>query len=167
MSRHAECPVSIALSASPTDREACARIMAASDPWLTLGIGFERALDTVSLPDRELYVASIDGVVAGFALVSFQGVLSGYLQTIGVASGFRGRGVGALLLDSVERRVFRERPNVFLFVSSFNSGARRFYAAHGYETIGEVKDFLVEGHGEWLMRKTRGPLLTWTPPDPT
>jgi hypothetical protein len=26
-----------------------------------------------------------------------------------------------------------------------------------------VKDFLVAGHGEWLMRKTRGPLLTWSP----
>ena len=153
----------IALATTLEEREACARIMADSDPWVTLGIEFDRALSIVSQPDRELYVASLDGVVAGFALISMQGVLSGYLQTIGVAAPFRGHGVGARLLDHIERRIFREKPNVFLFVSSFNAGAQRFYAAHGYETIGEVKDFLVASHGEWLMRKTRGPLLTWSP----
>lgn len=138
--------------------------MAESEPWLTLGIGFDQAWRTLSHPARELYVAQVGGVVAGFALVAMEGVLSGYLQTIGVAAAFRGRGFGARLLEHVEARVFREKPNVFLFVSSFNAGARRFYAAHGYETIGEVKDFLVSGHGEWLMRKSRGPVLTWAPP---
>jgi ribosomal protein S18 acetylase RimI-like enzyme len=71
--------------------------------------------------------------------------------------------VGAQLLAFVERRVFREAPNLFLFVSSFNEGARRFYEAHGYELVGEVTDFLVAGHGECLMRKSLGPLLAWRP----
>lgn len=165
MSRNERNATQIALVQSTEPREACARIMAASDPWLTLGIGFDQALSTVSQPDRELYVAMIDARVAGFALVSMQGVLRGYLQTLGVDAAFRGRGVGAQLLDHIERRVFREAPNVFLFVSSFNDSARRFYEAHGYETIGEVKDFLVASHGEWLMRKTLGPLLSWVAPD--
>jgi hypothetical protein len=82
----------IALATTGGEREACARIMADSDPWVTLGIGFDRALATVSQPDRELYVASADGGVAGFALISMQGVLRGYLQTIGVAVPFRGHG---------------------------------------------------------------------------
>lgn len=158
--------MTITSSDSQRERESCARIMAESDPWLTLGIGYQRALAILSQPGRELYVACVDGDVAGFALISLQGVLSGYLQTIGVAGTHRGRGVGARLLGHIEERIFRERPNVFLFVSSFNEGARRFYAAHGYEEIGEVKDFLVAGHGEWLMRKTRGPLLSWAP-EPT
>lgn len=139
-------------------REACARIMAASDPWITLGIGYDRARAVFDLPDREVYVAMSDGAVAGFAVVTLQGVLSGYLQTLAVAPGHRGSGLGGRLLAFVEQRVFRDRPNLFLFVSSFNSGARRFYESHGYEVIGEVRDFLVAGHGEVLMRKTTGPL---------
>jgi ribosomal protein S18 acetylase RimI-like enzyme len=153
--------IQIALSTTHVEREQCAGVMAVSAPWTTLGIGFERALATVSMPERELYVATVDGRFAGFALVAMQGVLSGYLQAIAVAPGFRGMGVGAQLLQFVEARVFREKPNVFLFVSSFNTGAQRFYEAHGYEFVGEVRDFLVSGHGERLMRKTLGPLLAW------
>ena len=96
--------------------------------------------------------------VAGLAVIAMQGVLSGYLQTLAVSPAHRGRGLGAALLARVEARVFRERPNVFPFVSSLNDGARRFYEAHGYTVIGEVPDFLVAGHGEVLMRKTIGPL---------
>jgi hypothetical protein len=29
--------------------------------------------------------------------------------------------------------------------------------------VGELPDFLVKGHSEILLRKTRGPLLTFTP----
>ena len=36
--------------------------------------------------------------------------------------------------------------------------AQKFYAALGYETIGVVREFLVKGHDEILMRKTIGPL---------
>jgi len=150
-------------AASDTDREACARIMAASDPWITLGVTYERALAALSAPGREVYVAKDGSAVAGVAIVSMEGVLSGYLQTIAIAEAFRGRGLGASLLQFVERRVFREKPNLFLFVSSFNPRARKFYESHGYEPIGQVKDFLVSGHGEYLMRKTIGPLYHFTP----
>ena len=149
--------------ASDSDREACARIMAASDPWITLGVTYERALAALSAADREVYVTKDGSTVAGVAIVSMEGVLSGYLQTIAIAEAFRGRGLGASLLRFVEQRVFREKPNVFLFVSSFNPRARRFYEAHGYEPIGLVRDFLVPGHDECLMRKTIGPVYQFTP----
>jgi len=57
-----------------------------------------------------------------------------------------------------EERIFLETPNVFLLVSSFNTGARNLYQRLGYEEIGEFKDFIVRGHSEILMRKTKGPL---------
>lgn len=144
------------------ERDACARIMAGSDPWITLGIGFDRARAVFDLPDREVLLAKDGDTVAGLAVIAMQGVLSGYLQTLAVSPAHRGRGLGAALLARVEARVFSERPNVFLFVSSFNGGARRFYDAHGYKVIGEVPDFLVAGHGELLMRKTIGPLFPAT-----
>jgi ribosomal protein S18 acetylase RimI-like enzyme len=137
--------------------------MASSDPWVTLGVTHAHALAALSSPGREVFVAKAGDTVVGVAAVVMQGVLTGYLQTLAVAESSRGSGVGAAPLDFVERRVFREKPNVFLFVSTFNSRARKFYEAHGYELVGEVKDFLVRGYGECLMRKSIGPLHGFTP----
>ena len=70
----------------------------------------------------------------------------------------RGRGVGTRLVEFAERRIFSETPNVFLCVSSFNPRARALYERLGYELIGELKDYLIEGASEFLMRKTIGPI---------
>jgi len=43
-------------------------------------------------------------------------------------------------------------------VSSFNPRARALYERLGYEMIGELKDYLIEGASELLMRKTIGPI---------
>jgi len=66
--------------------------------------------------------------------------------------------LGRQLIAFAEERIFRESPNVFLCVSSFNSDARRLYERLGYELIGELRDYLVRGSSELLMRKTIGPL---------
>jgi ribosomal protein S18 acetylase RimI-like enzyme len=42
-------------------------------------------------------------------------------------------------------------------VSSFNGDALRLYLRLGYEVIGELKDYLVRGHSEILLRKSKGP----------
>ena len=41
--------------------------------------------------------------------------------------------------------------NLFLCVSSFNTDAPKFYLTLGYEQIGVLKDYLVEGHDEILI----------------
>jgi ribosomal protein S18 acetylase RimI-like enzyme len=145
------------LEGEPLERE-CAALMAASDPWLTLGYGFEELLGTMRLPGRERYVAHVDGEFAGFVLLNLHGTFAGYIQTIGLAPQFRGSGHGAELLAFAEQRIFREHQNVFLCVSSFNHAARRFYERLGYSQVGELVDFLVQGHSELLLRKTIGPL---------
>ena len=71
----------------------------------------------------------------------------------------RKQGIGSKLMAFAEERIFREAPNVFLCVSSFNKEAQRFYIRLGYEQIGELKDYVVKGHSELLMRKTTGPLV--------
>jgi [ribosomal protein S18]-alanine N-acetyltransferase len=144
--------------ASDAERAACASIMAESEPWLTLGQTYEQGLRLLAMTDREMLVALDGETVAGFAILSMQGILAGYLQTLAVAAPYRGQRVGARLMRFVEDRVFRDRPNVFLFVSSFNAPAQKFYAALGYQTIGIVRELLVKGHDEILMRKTIGPL---------
>jgi len=145
------------------DERDCAALMAASDPWLTLGYDYEALLRTVRLAGRERYVARVDGQFAGFLLLNLQGTFAGYIQTVGLTPAFRGRGFGELLLAFAEQRILRDHANVFLCVSSFNRAARRFYARLGYGEVGELTDFLVAGHSEFLLRKTTGPIRARKP----
>jgi ribosomal-protein-alanine N-acetyltransferase len=145
------------MSGEAQERE-CAALMAASDPWLTLGQDFDSLLRTVRLTGRERYVAHVNGRLAGFLLLNLQGTFAGYIQTVGVAPEFRGQGYGTRLIAFAEQRILRDHQNVFLCVSSFNQTARHLYARLGYHEVGELTDFLVAGHSELLLRKTIGPL---------
>jgi ribosomal-protein-alanine N-acetyltransferase len=151
-------PLSILPLDSALDRERCARLMSTSEPWLTLGRTYESSYELLGDPTREIYVAKVGEEVAGFVILLMQGAFVGYIQTICMAPEHRNRGLGRRLLAFAEERIFRESPNVFLCVSSFNAGAQRLYLRLGYELIGEFKDYIVRGHSELLMRKTRGPL---------
>ena len=132
--------------------------MAESDPWLTLGTGYETSLRLLSNDARERYLATVSDEPAGFLVISMQGSFVGYVQLLGVAPQFRGQGVGRALIDFAEQRIFRETPNVFICVSDFNHAAQGFYARLGYQRVGELKDFIVAGHAEILLRKTIGPI---------
>lgn len=155
--------VAIRPLAGRTEAETCARMMAASEPWITLGRGCEASLALLESPDREVYVAVADDVVAGFIVLVLQGAFVGYIQTICVAAERRGGGIGTRLVRFAEERIFRESPNVFLCVSSFNPGARRLYEQLGYVLVGELTDYIVRGHSELLYRKTIGPVGGFRP----
>lgn len=139
--------------------EACADLLAASEPWRTLGLDRAALLAQIRDPSRERYVARVGDRLAGFLMLNLQGAFVGYVQAICVAPEFRNLGLGASLIGFAEERIFRDYPNVFLCVSAFNHGARRFYARLGYVVVGELPDYLVAGQSEFLMRKTRGPKL--------
>jgi ribosomal protein S18 acetylase RimI-like enzyme len=138
---------------------ACAEIMASSEPWITLGRTLERSLEIASDHDsQEIYVAVGEGTVIGFVILVMHGAFIGYIRTIAVHESWRSRGLGRCLVAFAEERIFRESPNVFLCVSSFNPRARALYERLGYEPVGELHDYIVRGHSEWLLRKTHGPL---------
>ena len=143
---------------STTDAAWAAKVMAESEPWATLGTGYERSLNLLSNATRERYLARLAGEPAGFLMISMQGAFVGYIQLLGVAPEFRGRGVGKALIEYAERRIFRETPNVFICVSDFNQEAQGFYAKMGYQKVGELTDFIIAGHAEILLRKTIGPI---------
>jgi len=133
-------------------------MMAASEPWLTLQFDYAACLGALASPKKEIHLAVSGGEVAGFIMLNLKGAFVGYLQSICVAPACRGRGIGRRLVSFAEARVFREYPNLFICVSSFNHGAQRFYRRLGYEVVGELKDFIVDGHSEILLRKTIGSL---------
>ena len=140
------------------DIEWAAGVMASSEPWITLGRGLEASRKILSDATKERSVALFGGRRAGFLILNMGGAIAGYIQTICVAPEFRGAGLGTRLMAFAEERVFRDSPNVFLCVSSFNDGARRLYERLGYQPVGDLTDYLVKGHAELLMRKTIGPL---------
>lgn len=156
--------VTIEPARNAADREACARMMSTAEPWITLGRDYSRCLTAVSDPGRELYVARGDDDVAGFILLNMNGPFVGYIQSVCVAASARGLGVGSQLVGYAEARIGRVSPNVFLCVSSFNPGAQRLYERLGYEIVGTLTDYLIEGRDELLYRKTVGPLSTFKPP---
>ncbi len=144
--------------ASDAEAEACARLMASSEPWVTLGRTYDASLAIIRDPSREVYVAlDARGAVAGFLILLLAGPFAGYLQTVCLAPESRGQGLGQRLIEFAESRVSEVSPNVFLCVSDFNPRARALYERLGYQLVGELPDFLVRGHAELLYRKTRGP----------
>ena len=151
-------PLSIARLSTNAEAEACAQIMCTSEPWLTLKRSYDAALALVTDPGRDVFVALQNEEVVGFLILSMNGALSGYIQTVAVREDWRGRGLGTRLIGFAEEVIFRVSPNAFMCVSDFNTRAKELYERLGYETVGEMKDYVVRGHSEWLLRKTISPV---------
>lgn len=150
--------IAITRTRRPADFRACAAIMASTDPWLKLALDYKTCLKNVSAPLREVYAARAGGKILGVLIIQMTGTFRGYIQTVCVAAEARGLGLGTRLVRFAEKRIFRKSPNVFICVSSFNKGARRLYERLGYKKAGALKDFIVAGHDELLLRKTLCPL---------
>jgi [ribosomal protein S18]-alanine N-acetyltransferase len=156
--------VSLVITAMRTsDRAWAAELMANSEPWLTLRRGRADALKLLRNGRKQCFIVRSGGERAGFLVLDLNGPLGGYIQTIGVAPEMRGRGIGGAALRWAEQHIFKTHRNVLLCVSSFNRGAQRLYRRSGYEVVGRLRDYVVAGHDEILMRKTLGPLSTKPP----
>ncbi|HEX2723835.1 MAG TPA: GNAT family N-acetyltransferase [Gemmatimonadaceae bacterium] len=155
----------VELLRNDVDAGACARIMATSEPWITLGRSYDASLEILQDPTREVHVLKRGSDVVGFMILNMRGAFIGYIQTIALREDCRSQGLGTLLIELAEERIFREAPNVFLCVSSFNERARKLYERLGYKVVGELEDFIVAGYSEWLLRKTREPIAGFTVPE--
>jgi ribosomal protein S18 acetylase RimI-like enzyme len=146
------------------DAEICARMMANSEPWITLRRNYEASLKILTDPSREVYLAMLGNDIVGFTILNMHGAFVGYIQSVCVAPQWRGKGFGSKLMDYVEKRILSETPNVFICVSSFNGRVQKLYERRGYEVVGELKNWIVPGHSEILLRKTVAPLTEFKRP---
>jgi ribosomal-protein-alanine N-acetyltransferase len=137
----------------------CARLMVSSEPWITLCRTYNEAMKILRDPSREVYLAVIKDEIVGFVIFLMRGALTGYIQTVCVKPEWRNREIGSRLLKFAEDKILKKTPNVFMCVSSFNKDAQRLYKRLGYEIIGEMKDYIVPGHSEILLRKSIAPLI--------
>jgi len=144
--------------AGRNEARACAQIMAASGPWITLRRSYDESLKIVTNPLCKVYVAVVKSEVIGFIILQMEGAFTGYIQTVAVKEEWRRQGLGSRLLAFAGRKIFSRKPNVFLCVSSFNKKAQKLYRCLGYQKIGVIRNFIVNGHDEIFLRKTIGPL---------
>ncbi len=149
----------ITLSQSATDISICAQMMAASDPWITIGMDITRCLQAFEGDYREVYLIKNEQEILGFMILQVKGSFKGYIQTLFIAEKHRGKKLGTLLLAFAEKQVLAYSPNIFICVSAFNTNAIRLYTRYGFEQVGILKNFVAAGYDELLLRKTAGPIL--------
>jgi ribosomal protein S18 acetylase RimI-like enzyme len=138
-------------------------MMAGMNPWLTLGRDYEACLRLVTNPAKEVTVAEREGEIDGFIVLDMNGPFVGYIQILCVRPAAQRHGLGQALIAWAEERIHRVSPNVYICVSSFNTHARSLYERLGFQYVGTLKDLIVEGYDEILLRKTIGPLSTFMP----
>lgn len=110
-------------------------------------------------------VAELDGAVAGYAYASAYRPRSAYRHTIEdsvyVADGFGGRGIGLALLTALIERCERGpwRQMIAVIGNSGNAGSIALHARLGFEHVGVLRNVGFK-HGRWvdtvLMQRALG-----------
>jgi ribosomal protein S18 acetylase RimI-like enzyme len=137
--------------------EACARIVAVSEPWKTL---HERINFSKYMALNQAYVYIREGETAGFIIFTPEPVFArgGYIRAVAVAPAMRRHGIGEKLLMFAETVIARRSPHVYLCVSSFNRRGQMFYRSLGYTRVGRLPDLIVRGTSEYIYWKRLRPL---------
>jgi ribosomal protein S18 acetylase RimI-like enzyme len=144
---------------SEREKTACAEILAGSETWITLGIPMDYIMNMLNDPLYEVFAAYVKDEIVGTIVIHIKGAFSGYMKSIALKPEWRGKKLGEQIIEFIEKEIFASYKNLFLCVSSFNKDEQQFYIKLGYEQIGVLKDYLVDGHDEILMRKTVSPIL--------
>jgi ribosomal protein S18 acetylase RimI-like enzyme len=121
----------------PNDVDAARSLWEASGPGVRLG----RSDDPDELQkkyhrDPDLFlVAEDEGQLIGTVIGGFDG-RRGMVYHLAVARAFQGRGIGAALMDEVERRLKAKGClKAYLLVVPENEDAARFYARRGWQAM--------------------------------
>ncbi len=143
--------------ASEAEKKWAATMLANSDPWIRLGVKQEQLLKTCHDPEYQLFIAHLNDTPCGVLIIDPHGIAgSPYIKSIAVSPGNRSNGIGAKMVSFAEALFSKQSKHIFLCVSSFNSGARKFYSKLGYSKVGEFENYIIQGESEILMYKRLG-----------
>ena len=108
-------------------------------------------------PNSAGWIAEVEGVMAGFAIVEWTkepNGISAYIDTIEVAASFRRRGLGSALLAKCEELARDAGADVlWLHVEDGNTGAASLYQSHGFVCLGMEEHFYASGRNALVNRK--------------
>ncbi|MBK9727037.1 MAG: GNAT family N-acetyltransferase [Saprospiraceae bacterium] len=153
----------IKLTTNEGELNQCAELMSQSEPFTSLKFDIEKCKLAVRSDYKEVYLALEGNEFAGFVVLQYYGLLRGYIQTICIQPNHRGKGIGTTLLKFSEEKLLKKFPNVFMCVTSFNHQAQKLYYRLGYEKIGELKNHIIEGADEYILRKQGSPTSEFKP----
>ena len=102
----------------------------------------------------ELLVARNEGQIVGLGWFVARGGFDrcGYLRLIAVSSEFQGRGIGQMLLKTIEQRHLDDY-GIALLVTKDNRSAQLFYERMGYVQVGAIPEFVRPGRTECIYYK--------------
>ena len=102
---------------------------------------------------RDVSVAILDSEIVGYASFRYVGK-QGDVNTVAVASGQQGKGIGTALMDWLESQAaLRNVREIFLEVRSDNEAAIKMYDARGYERIDIRRNYYGNTIDANIMRK--------------
>jgi ribosomal protein S18 acetylase RimI-like enzyme len=104
-------------------------------------------------PGAYCVVAEEDGTIAGFVLVEHEAEQA-HLITIDVLEAARRRGIGTMLLDTIEHTLAaRGARAIELETATDNHAAVAFWKKHGYRTMSVLKRYYLNRIDAFSMRK--------------
>jgi diamine N-acetyltransferase len=138
----------------PNQAELLAGQLVRMDPWRTLGYSQPGLYTYLVQDDSALhrYVVRNSEKLAGMVTVRNPWLFGPHLELLAVFPTFQGRGIGREVLEWLQEEA-RPSRNLWVVVSAFNTGARRFYHRHGFKKIASLDDLIVPGNDEHLLRK--------------
>jgi len=118
------------------------------DPWAVVSLQ-----EALSSERHAVLIAHRDGAALGYAIASTVSD-EAELARIGVATAWRGRGLGRLLLDATVQECSRRGVSrLFLEVRAGNAVARRLYESAGFRQIGLRRQYYGDGEDAIVMEK--------------
>ena len=150
----------LAIGKRPTDAstaELLSKALVGMEPWLRLRMTqpvLAELLKHGYNKSSECWCLTVNDEPAGAQVTWNEWLRGPYLAHLSVIPEFQRKGLGQWALDDWQNRTWNSgQRNLWLCVSSFNEPAKTLYAKNGFETVGELKDLLVDGLDEILMRK--------------
>jgi ribosomal-protein-alanine N-acetyltransferase len=132
------------------------KLMVSMEPWISLEVGLEMAIKLLSDKTKSLYVAALGEELQGIMLLDLTGPFKSYIHILCVAVQWQGKGLAKQFIDLAEHAAFKISPNLFICVSDFNPRAKKLYESLGFVQCGLLKDYIIRGKDEILLRKTIG-----------
>jgi GNAT superfamily N-acetyltransferase len=140
----------------PASCDRLAAKIAAIAPWSVMDYPADGLARFLTAPDKGVsrYLIEVDGVEAGAMAVRFPWFKGPYLELLALLPPFQGNGLGAKMMAWFEGHALElGARNLWVCASSFNEGALRFYARHGFRAAASLPGLVADGYDEILLRK--------------
>jgi ribosomal protein S18 acetylase RimI-like enzyme len=132
-----------------------ASTLASMDPWRKANYSTEGLAKFLLQDDPSLhrYKVMRKGKIVGVICVQYPWLRGCYIALIAVFKEYAGKGIGRDLIRWLGTQMRGRFKNIWALVSDFNADAREFYKKQGFSELAQLKDLVVPGFDEILIRK--------------